>query len=284
MSIEDNNMNTLKERERLAGYFLPENYHVLSKISAEKLDIIIKIIFGTDDITKVNIWPSETNRSWVKQQDYLTINYRYSKIFDFCRVLGVTHLYDIGCQSINQSFLLINHSAVFYTGISSGIYFLNDFCLSDCVRNRDGIPTTEQIPPSLCNGRIRFVSGYYPDFHFEIHPNNIAISSYSMPQPDGIEKRVQAYVRDFERIIFNIQFRKQQVVEQWKNADWGEFKVFPIGPQGFMFATKYDEDIARLKEWYPFENGRFITGIDDGCHYLQCKIHEDRFEDYAEWN
>lgn len=284
-----NNMCTSAERDRLAGYFLPENYHMRKELTRENLDSIVKTVLGTDDITKEVIWPSEENRVWAKEQDFLHINFSYSRIFELCRVIGAANLYDIGCQSINQAFLLMHYSTISYAGITNGSFFFNNFHPSDWDTNNYHVITTTQTPPPFCNGRIWFIKGHYPDFPLEVQPNNIAIACYSFTmcrEEEQITRISAALSQDFDRILFNTGsgWINPKRNEMWKKQDWHDFEMYPIGPEGFVFGTKNPEDIRRMKETYPFENGRFITGIDDGLNYLQCQIPSDPFEDYADWN
>jgi len=277
------------ERDSLTGYFLPDQYKIRNMLAREKLDSIAKTVLGTDEIEKDTVvyW-NDTPENYVKTKEsfFITVYFRYSRIFELCRVLGVSNIYDIGCQTINQSFLLARYSTVSYTGITTGRFELNDYRLADYDTLNACNFVTRQAPPPFCNGRIKFVLGYYPDVPLEIKPNNIAIACYALYQndEDSIKNISSAFVRDFDRVLFDIDFHRKEICSIWKNQDWGEFQFFPIGPRGFVFGTKNPEDIRRLKETYPFEDGKFITGIDDSVNYAHCRIPDNIFEQYAEWN
>ena len=199
----------------------------------------------------------------------------YSRIFELCRVLGCRNIYDIGCQRINQSFQLIRYSTMSYTGISPWGFDLNDYQKSDYKDKNYKVYSVKDAPKPFCGGRIRFFKGYYPRDKFEILPDNIAVACYSftmLRDETEIRETVRALTQDFDRV--------------WKSADWSAFEVCPIGPQGFLFATKHHEDIERMQNVYPFEDGRFITGIDDSGDYLSggIRISEpDPFEYYINW-
>jgi hypothetical protein len=144
----------------------------------------------------------------------------------------------------------------------------------------------DETPPPLCDGRIRYIRGHYPEFELDVQPNNIAIACYSLTmyhEEEEIRKMVEALTRDFERILFNIHFRDSNVVECWRNSDWTGYEIYPIGPEGFLFVTKNPEDIRKLKEFYPFEDGRFLTGIDDAINHYLCTVPQEPYRDYPEW-
>lgn len=218
-----------------------------------------------------------------KEREFHNVIHRYRKIFDLCRVLGITNIYDIGCCTINQSFLLAHHSRINYTGIDDG-FILNDWRTSDLETNNYYRLLAPESPPPFCNGRIRFVKGCYPDASFEVKPNNIAIGSYSLTMCEGkecIEKTVSALTHDFERILFNLPPRDTDAAF-WKGADWAGFEIHPIGPFEFVLATKNPCDLHRMKEMYPCdEKGRFDTGIDDSIYGMF--IPNAPYEFYADW-
>lgn len=125
--------------------------------------------------------------------------------------------------------------------------------------------------PPLCDGRIRFVRGNYPEAELGIAPNNIAIASYTFTMcrdEDSIKNIAAALVRDFDRFLFNVDVG---CLETWKQLDWHGTQFFPIGPQWFVFGTKIPSDVEKIKAAYPFEDGHFETGIDDAMSHWQCK-------------
>ena len=286
------NHPTNSERDRITGYFLPENVSERERLSRETLDNYAVKLFGTENIIKavtVQGNPEEDTDQFLhyKELDFYQVNYRYSRIFDLCRVIGAVNLYDIGCQSLNQSFQLVQYSRMSYTGIMNGRFLINDYRPSDFETKNYNIIKADETPPPLCDGRIRYICGHYPEFELDVLPNNIAIACYSLTmyhEEDEIRKMVEALTRDFERVLFNIRFRDSNVVEFWRNSDWTGYEIYPIGPEGFLFATKNPEDIHKLKEFYPFEDGRFLTGIDSVVEHLHCGILLDPYRNYVEWS
>ncbi len=266
-----------KKRSLSAGYLLPENYAVRNRLSREQWMSISKMLLGTEEITEgvgfeMPMSPEENPVPYIqmKESEYYTVNFRYARMVDLCRVIGVSHLYDIGCQTVNQSFLLSKYSAMHYTGITGGDFVLNNCRPADMEEKAYTTLRTSQTPPPLCDGRIRFVRGYYPEAKPDIAPNNIAIASYTFTMyrdEDSIKPLAAALVRDFDRFLFNVD---ADCLEIWKKQDWQGAQFFPIGPQWFVFGTKIPSDVEKLKAAYPFEDGHFETGIDDGVSHWRC--------------
>ena len=286
-----NNHPSQSERERITGYFLPENVRERERLSREKLDNYAAKLFGAETIAKtvtVQGNPEENPDEFLyyKELDFYQVNHRYSRIFDLCRVIGAVNLYDIGCESLNQSFQLVQYSRMSYTGIMNGRFLINDYRPSDFETKNYSIIKADETPPPFCDGRIRYIRGHYPEFELDVLPNNIAIACYSLTmyhEEDEIRKMVEALTHDFERILFNIRFRDSNVVQFWRNCNWSGYEVYPIGPEGFLFATKNPEDIRKLKEFYPFEDGRFLTGIDSVVEHFHCGILLDPYHNYTDW-
>ena len=286
-----NNHPSQSERDRITGYFLPENIDARERLSRSELDEIAAELFGTDNLQRtltVQGNHQENPDHYVKMKNWnlYEVNYRYSRIFDLCRVIGAVNLYDIGCQMINQSFLLLPYSRMSYTGIMNGKFVLNDYRPSDVTTKNYHLLTADETPQPLCDGRIRYIRGQYPDLDLKVQPENIAVACYSLTmyrEEEEIRKMVDALTRDFDRVLFNIAFRDSSVVRFWKNSDWKGFELYPIGPQGFLFATKKPEDIRRLKEFYPFEDGRFLTGIDTAMEHYSCSALSDLYRSYVDW-
>ncbi len=286
------------DRDSIVNLFLPYQYntqHVFARLDPdhELLDDLTKQLLGTEDVERevsshAKHCP-EDRLGLQKQKAFYFLYLHYSYIFDLCRVLGVKNLYDIGCQTVNQSFLLANpYTQMSYTGITNGSFDVLDFLPSDVEENRYDILTTKQTPLPLCNGRIRFIKGHYPNFPLEVLPNNIAIASHSFPMcptEERVAQTVAALVRDFERILFDIPVFNPQRTAWWKQQDWQDFKFYAVGPSGFFLATKHAEDIRRMEVMYPHENGRFLTGIGalpQGV--LRGTAPRDVWEEYVDWD
>jgi len=282
-----------KNRDNFAKTFLFE--HVLfNTMERELFDLITKVVLGTEDVEKgVDYHTKDIDYELVDQyvknkRLYLTQSFfRYSRIFNLCHTLGITNIYDIGCQFLNQSFLLIRYSRLCYVGIEGDRFYLNDYRLLDRDEKNFYFPTTKQIPPAFAEGRISFKKGYYP-LELNVAQNSIAIacsSIASINNKNEINKMASPLTKDFDRVIFNV---RKDTIDYWKNANWGDFKFHPIGHCNFVFGTKYLEDIDKLRIMYPFSDGRFSTGICNFYEYNSPGKPEDAidcdFLEYSDWN
>lgn len=255
--------------------FLPHSIsgNIYQHISHKNMDEWARIILGTDEIDHIpdrvakalGEIDDKESAAKIKENNFHDIYFRYSRIFDLCRVVGAVNMYDIGCQTVNQSFLLADYTKMSYTGITDSCFDLIDFLYTDISEGNYNIIMTKQVPKTLYSGRISFIKGHYPDFSLEVKQNNIGIACNSLTMCKTEEEVTQAAAalsRDFERILLNINICIPERMEFWKRQNWSEFEICSIGARGFIFGTKNSEDIRRLKEMYPFEDGRFITGID----------------------
>jgi len=282
-----------QNRDSYAKTFLYE--HILfNSMDRELFDSITKLVMGTEEIVKaadyhIDEIEDDLADRYVRDKRFnLTQTFfRYSRIFDLCRVLGIANIYDIGCQTLNQAFLLIRYSNLNYTGIDGGTFYLNDYRLTDRDEKDFYYPTTNQAPPAFCGGRIRFMKGYYP-CEINAAPNNIACACASITElgdEESINKTAAALAKDFDRVLFNV---TKDNLDYWRNANWGDLKFHPIGHANFVFGTKYPEDIDKLKVVYPFANGRFSTGICNFYEYNSPGKPEDaddcEFLEYSDWN
>lgn len=267
----------LSKRDSLTQLFLPERHARRENLSDERQREIVELLLGRENPPmrlgiKWDKTPQEDPSRYLayKENDFKGKNTHYRRIFDLCRILGITHIYDIGCEAINQSFQLVKYTKTAYTGI--GTYFtLNDWRESDREKAYCRHPYVEEAPPAFCDGRIRFVKGWYPQVDLEIQPNNIAVASCSLTMCKGeecISETAAALMRDFERILFNPPWAKHRPEDHsyWMDADWTGFEMlsFKTATGDYLFATKNHEDIRRINEMYPSdENGAFDTGIGD---------------------
>lgn len=268
-------MNDTAYWDKLIQRFLPQNIsgNLYQHISHQNMDEWAKIILGTDEMEHIpdrvakalGAIEDKESAAKLKENEFQDIYFRYSRIFNLCRVIGAVNLYDIGCQTVNQSFLLADDTKMSYTGITNSCFDLIDFLYTDIAEGNYNIIMTNQVPQSLYGGRISFIKGHYPDFPLEVKQNNIGIAYDSLTMcrtEERVTQAVAALSRDFERILLNINVFIPERMEFWKIQNWSAFDIYSIGERGFVFGTKNSEDIRRLKEMYPFEDGRFITGID----------------------
>ncbi|MBQ8371067.1 MAG: hypothetical protein IJY35_13930 [Clostridia bacterium] len=258
---------TITERDRLTKLFLPENQRLLDALPDDRMDEIRRILLGCDTPDFMTLPDTITDIDfYVKDKAFRFrhVNSLYARIYDFARVLGVKHICDLGCGCINQAFLLADDDSMTYTGMDSQWFSLNDWREKDRETNNYRHPYTEDAPPPLFDGRIRFVKGSYPDTPFAVTEDSLLTACYSltMTREHNIHETVFCLTRNFDRILFNVAWDRADVY-QWQDAGWEGYAIHPIGPCGFVFATRHPEDIARLKQVYPCdERGWFDTGID----------------------
>lgn len=261
------------ERDVLIRNFIPENEEFINAIDAELMDRFVKKIFGHENISKIRSAGNEPDEDfWIPSQYVQTkkvmrdsVSFRYKRIFDLCKVIGARHIYDIGCCYLNQSFYLSDYTRMTYTGIDYQ-FILNDYRKKDYDAQNIYYPFSETPPAPFCNNRIRFINAIYP-IKIDAPSNNIAVSCYSITNTTNaykIETMSEFFARDFDRVLFNT---LHDSVDLWKKFAGKYFDFYPIGMDRFVFGTKIAEDVRRLKEMYPFENGRFDTGIDNYWEY-----------------
>ena len=267
-------MHLRGSRDELARYFLPEEREIRIKtVSYARQQEMACALLGCDTpewrLGSRGKKPPEEDPSFYlhyKESDYLGKYKSYSLYFSLCRLLGVRHVYDIGCEAINQSFLLLDDSELSYTGMGPA-FDLNDWREDDIENKKCTRPFVRKAPPPLCDGRIRFVKGLYPDTAFDVQPNHIAIASYSLTMcmgKEAIDKATAALTRDFERILFNPPFFRSEDHECWIQADWSGFTIRHFGYYGYLFATKIPEDLQKIKEMYPIDDDGVIgAGLAD---------------------
>ena len=282
-------------REELTRFFLPENTNTRACWSDEMDEAVAKALLGAEKTDKhlcslFDKTPEEDPQQYLedKCREFAGVYYRYSRIFDFCRVLGISHVYDIGCQWINQAFLLVSYSVMQYTGIGCS-FSLHDWRKENRTAEHCTVPCVHEAPPSFCDGRIRFQKGWYPDVALSPEDDSIAVACYAFTmcrEPEEIARAVTALRKDFNRILFNLNDSENDLyTDCWKKQDWHGYTIFPIGPCGFVYATRVQEDIERLKAVYPCdEMGRFFTGIDDGIlHFMGFFLNPQPNEFYLDW-
>lgn len=192
----------------------------------------------------------------LKSVKKLQLWYDYLKIFGFCRALGITNLYDIGCGNSHQALLLSGFPNIYYTGIDSNYDFKSLNSLF-----------------SEFSNNIRFQQAEYP-FEIISPKNNIAISQYALgaltqmrKSDDSIKNTAKTLSRDFERILISIN-TESDCFSIWK-AELADFSLHILGYDALdgklqgsiptVFATKFPEEIAKLKESkYNYYNNEFI--------------------------
>jgi hypothetical protein len=178
----------------------------------------------------------------------------YSRIFGICKLLNITHLYDIGCRTIGAAFLLSDYNSATYIGI-------------DCHKPYIDFNNTHMFDllTEIYGERIKFQEGEYP---FAINPveSNVAISCYAIGfgKPNENEQTIKNTAAtlsgDFERIIINV---NHEYLEKWK-SELTDFEIYKIGETSsttFIFGTKFSEDVAKLKKQYKLIDNEFMTGI-----------------------
>lgn len=281
-------------RDLWARLYRPELQYRLNKVEKDSVEAFAKALLGTETPEKClrsrfDKTPEEDPEEYIrdKQREYMAVNYRYARIFELCRVIGVKHIFDIGCQGLNQSFLLGEFSTMTYTGIDT-TFSLNDWRERDAEDGNYFLPINrESAPPPLFNGRIRFVKGWYPEAAPDVPPESIAVGCYSltMTRPEDIPDLAKALHRDFDRMLFNVFHRRENVMDAWRTAAqaWTGFTIRPIGDCGFVYASRHPDDFERLSRVYPVDElGRICTGIDNGAAFLIVQP-TDSYVSWADW-
>lgn len=261
------------ERDVLIRTFIPENEEFINAIDIASMNAFIRKILDNGEILKSRSAANEPDGGYWIPSTYVylkkvkrdSVSFRYKRIFDLCKVIGARHIYDIGCGTLNQSFYLSDYTSMTYTGIDCS-FVLNDYRKKDYDNENIYFSFTEAAPSSFCNGRIQFIKAEYP-IKIDAPANNIAVSCYSITNTTNADRIItmsEFFTRDFDRVLFNT---LQDSVDLWKKFAGKYFDFYPIGQSRFVFGTKISEDIRRLKEMYPFENGVFHTGIDNYWEY-----------------
>lgn len=256
---------TLTDRDGLTQLFRGANQHLLNDLTDGDMDEIRRILLGADTPEFRKLPDSITDTAFYvgdKAFRFRHINSLYARIFDFAGFLGIKHICDLGCGSINQAFMLADDDMT-YTGMDTS-FSLNDWREKDRETGNYMQPSVSEAPPPFFDGRIRFVKGNYPDTPFETAQDSLLVASYSltMTPEHNIHETVFCLTRNFDRMLFNVAWDRADVY-QWMDAGWDGYAVHPIGPCGFVFATRHPEDIEFMKKLYPCdERGWFDTAID----------------------
>jgi len=232
------------------------------------------------DATKLNVY----KRIMAANMNYFSCFYRYSRIFSLCRALGVTNIYDIGCGSQLQAFLVMYAPDMNYTGIDPNIFgdYPDDFFPDPDYMN-------ELFEQFNGNDKIKYIKGAYP-VDLTVAENNIAacINVGSIANAVDNEKGkniVEALTKDFERIALNVPERELSLagmtikdiiyndVDVWVNPFekyyglWKEampdFAFYRIGEPNLIFGTRIADDREKLEKKYTLIGDQVLTGIVD---------------------
>ncbi len=284
------------KRERYAQFFSYEHL-LFNSLKQDEFDRIIAIVLGTDSyecrpdfhVSTLDGIDDSVAKIYLRAKRFHLTNlfFTYSRVYDICRVLGVTNIFDLGCMTINQGLMLLRYSNMSYTGVEANRFYLNDYRIGDFFepigtktcnikKNAFLYPTVENVPP-FANGRIRYIKGDYP-ISLCVPKNSIGVSMRSLGFSDDkeqIKRIVHSLTCDFNRIIFDMRFDQ---ITEWKTNAWEDFTVVQIGPT-YLYATKYPEDIKQLAVMYPAKEGRFSTGIGSFEEYNSPYESADDFEE-----
>ncbi len=280
-------MNIREEsRSELTRLFHWSNQDRLDRLSDGDMDEVRRNLLRCDDLQFIELPDTITDIGYyVERKEHLSREtvHRYARIFDFAGFLGVKHICDLGCWSINQSFLFRDDDDMTYTGMDQSRFALIDWREKDRQTDNYRIPCTTEAPPPLFDGRVRFVKGQYPDTPFEIVPDSLLVASYSLTMlpPHSIHEAVFCLTRNFDRMLFNVAWERADIV-LWKTSDWSGYAIHPVGPNGFVFATRHPEDIELMKKLYPCDDrGWFDTAID--MDSMPGTSPEERKANYVDW-
>ena len=113
------NNNTPTRRDLMTRAFLPDNGLLRQRISRETLNGYADMLLGKGKYSRVPIpgsqhFPEIRTRVDMKKYDLASVCYRYARMFELCRVIGVRHIYDIGCQTQSGIFALRLHGHALY--------------------------------------------------------------------------------------------------------------------------------------------------------------------------
>lgn len=256
-------MNENATREEMAKLFLPKNQPQLEKLSLEELNEVTKKVLACDVIKK-EACTERGNHSdmcciYSKYYEFFSVYQKYASIFDFCRTIGVNHIYDIGNCFINQSFLLHDCPEVGYTGIDGGVTLMDYRNVIDETYPNYHYPYVDTIP-DFCDGRIRFVVGEYPSIRLDYEKNNIAVAIHSLGTyclglscGPSVEEITDGLNTDFDRVLMDIYWENYDnpygCLDIWTShmPEFTFHKIMADFSPSLIFATKYPEDIEKLK-------------------------------------
>lgn len=218
----------------------------------------INTMFETGDRSALKIY---VNFKMIMSRAFVT---QYARIFGLCRLLGVTNIYDIGCGSQYQAYMLA-YPEISYVGIDANDRI--DF---------------EEMNQAFSNGfgtRMKFFNAVYP-CDITPPPNNTAVIKGITSAEETFKKDfASAVARDFERIItdFGVEYggSYEEMFYFWRNALPG-YKVCKLGCDNLIFATKIPRDIEILEEVdYSYQDDRFLIGTME-LQELYAKYHIDK--------
>jgi hypothetical protein len=236
------------------------------------------------DGTALNIY----KRLMAAHQAYHPCFEKYSRVFSFCRALGVTDIYDIGCGNQLQAFLLVYAPDMNYTGIDDDIFhdYPDDFAAEPEYVN-------ELFEKFTGGGQIRYIKKTYP-FDLAAAENNIAVILDCGFGNDENKKNAAAFLsRDFERVLLNFPHMEYNLtgmdirdiicgeVEVWANpfekyyALWKkamlDFEFYRIGEPNYIFGTRIPKDRAKLEKSYTLTGNRVMAGVIDSSWHLDLR-------------
>ncbi len=252
-----------KSREELAKLFLPKNQPQLEKLTLDELNEITKKILGCKVIEK-DVCTDKGNHSdmcciYTKYHEFFQTYQKYASIFDLCETIGVSHIYDIGNNFINQSFLLHDCTDVAYTGIDESFVLMDYRNVVDETYPNYHYPYVETVP-DFYNGRISFVTSKYPSVNLAYEKNSIAVAIHSLGTyalglhlGPSVEEITAGLRKDFDRVLMDI-YRKNYrdpygCMDIWTSRmpEFTFYKIMSDFSVSLIFATKHPEDIEKLK-------------------------------------
>jgi transcriptional regulator with XRE-family HTH domain len=300
---EKGNPHGYQQRDFLGRLFHSYYPRLHKLISREAAEMIVRMLLGSDNIKRFKESPNESEYHALRMK-FLEFDGRLCfqrKIIQICQIIGVTNLYDIGCEGINQGLIMIPYTNMTYTGISEDFYLRDWWGNEDSqnILNSRFTPYVEEAPPPFAKGRVSYIKGVYPDVRPEILPDSIAYNYnwfFRLRGKDTILRTASALHEDFDRIIMSLPYMElgegenhwPTILAMWREADWSQYYVVPIGQSGFIYATRYAEDIVKLRKAFPSdEKGRIDTAIHSS--YGVCGWWGDYwfpgepYHDYLEW-
>jgi len=219
-------------------------------------------------------------------------NYQiYSKIFEICLYLNVENIFDIGCGPKKQAYMLAETPNIKYTGIDPTLF---QTWTSQIGGPSYDVGYVNELMASVLEDKIKYIKEKYP-CDLNVPKNNIALGYDALGRIRLDTERNNQYIdsmgralsADFERVILHIykgelgafptsrtrptyceklQAMKRElyadIIEKWKSA-MPQFHFCKISDDGFIFGSKFSEDIEKLEKVYPKMDDYIFTGLEE---------------------
>ncbi len=246
-----------------------------------------ELIKGDGDAADFQIYRRKVKMDSLTAGFFLNL---YERIFTFAHILGVRHIYDIGCNPYLQATYLVHSPDMHYTGIDKRMFhcpeqnlFIEESYVNKVFEDFTG------------SDRIRFIKGTYP-CELNVEENSIAlligvklIALVELEEPllkklasqfdrfvldlvgrtNNTELRHMA-VRDVvEQDVCNYEdIREEQLTNLRRILPDYEFYILGSSYQSYiLYGTKIPSDRERILERYDLLGDRVVSDLID-CHWF----------------